>query len=90
VFMGVHACIRRCNCVRQDATAIAIHRPQFHTRNKRGQVHAFSVNRGRMQSATSRKELNSGRDLDATAPVESARDGVIDDGLMFVGACFNV
>jgi len=39
-----------------------------------------------MQSATSRKELNSGRDLDATAPVEPARDGGIDDGLMFVDA----
>jgi len=36
-----------------------------------------------MQSAISRKGLNSGRDLDATAPAESARDGVIDDGLMF-------
>jgi len=39
-----------------------------------------------MQSATSRKVLDSGRDWDATAPVESARDGVIDDGLMFVDA----
>jgi len=43
-----------------------------------------------MQSATSRKELNSGRDLDATAPVESARDDGIHDGLMFVDDCFNV
>jgi len=39
-----------------------------------------------VQTAISREGLNSRRDLDATAPVESARDGLIDDGLMFVDA----
>jgi len=39
-----------------------------------------------VQTAISREGLNNRRDLDATAPVESARDGVIDDGLMFVDA----
>jgi len=42
-----------------------------------------------VQTAISREGLNSRRDSDATAPVEyveSARDGVIDDGLMFVDA----
>ena len=43
-----------------------------------------------MQSAVSREGSKNGRDLDATAPVVSARDGVIDDGLMFVDARFNV
>ena len=34
-----------------------------------------------MQTAISQEGLNSGRDLDATAPVESARDGVIAEAL---------